>query len=140
MSLAQHLRCAAMQTPGIHVAKEISQAGRQVIVSEWSLAMPRSGGCLCVEELSSLTRSEHNAFFRSLFLRQLRAFAMHTQGWFFWEWKDEDSWQWSLWESAKRGVVLLSSPSEPRIQPSKNVTKGRSNRKGSDSMKRKKGI
>jgi len=105
MSLAQHLRWADAQGKW-HDAKEISRAGEKVIVSEWCLALPTwDFQNMVAWEWVALTRAERNAVLLSFGRRQLRTFASHAHGWFFWSWKDEDGYQWNLKQAMSRGLL-----------------------------------
>jgi len=111
MSLASHLRWAAAQGRW-HDAKEISRCGERVIVSEWCMALPTwDWRNLVAWEWYHLTRAEKNEVLRSFGRRQLRTFASHSEGWFFWSWKDEDGVQWNMRETMARGYLTLNSPS-----------------------------
>lgn len=111
MSLASHLRWAAGQGK-IHDAKAISSDGEQVIVSEWCLALPTWDFRFpAAWEWSWLTRTERTAVLKSFAQRQLRTFASHSHGWFFWSWKDGEGYQWNLRQAAAKGLLPLNSPS-----------------------------
>jgi len=113
MSLASHLRWASAQGK-VHDAKTISSEGEQVIVSEWCLALPTWDFRFpAAWEWSWLTRTERTAVLRSFAQRQLRTFAVHSHGWFFWSWKDGEGIQWNLRQAAAKGLLPLNSPTPP---------------------------
>jgi len=121
MSLASHLRWAAAQGRW-HDAKEISRCGERVIVSEWCMALPTwDWRNLVAWEWYHLTRAEKNEVLRSFGRRQLRTFASHSEGWFFWSWKDEDGVQWNMRETVARGYLTLKSPSSVPASSPQNL-------------------
>jgi len=114
MSLASHLRWASGQGRW-HDAKDISSAGARVIVSEWCLALPTwDFRSLAAWEWARLSRAEKASVLRCFGQRQLRTFAEHSQGWFFWSWKDEEGDQWNFKESVAKGLLKLGVPEKPR--------------------------
>jgi glucan 1,3-beta-glucosidase len=104
MSLADHLRyaTAARQT---HPVTCIASRGERVVVTEFSLAFPTPESCMIGREFAALTRSEREMLHRSFAQRQLSAFRKHTEGWFFWCWKDDSGPQWSFSEVMARGWI-----------------------------------
>mmetsp|Transcript_82793 Transcript_82793/g.208456 ORF Transcript_82793/g.208456 Transcript_82793/m.208456 type:complete len:570 (+) Transcript_82793:221-1930(+) len=106
MSLADHLRYASGQSRCHHLDKS-QTSGERLIVSEWSLALPIRAKSMIALEWAHLTRSQKHAVTRSFAVRQLRTFAASSQGWFFWNWKDEDSLPWSLSELVEHRLFPL---------------------------------
>lgn len=105
MSLANHLRWAAADGRW-HEAKDVSETGAKVIVSEWCLALPTFSGSLVAWEWRSLSRTERTAVLRSFALRQMQTFATYTHGWFFWSWKDNEQY-WNCRDLFAQGLLRL---------------------------------
>lgn len=102
MSLAQHLRFGDASSSE-HDARRIAIHGERVVVSEFSLALPKWDNKMMIyREYSALSKSEKSLLHRCFALRQLRAFAKYTEGFFFWSWKDDAGPEWSLQESCNR--------------------------------------
>lgn len=103
LSLAQHLRFAAASSAK-HDARCIADLGGRVVVTEFSLALPTwHHTCDISWEYEALSKAHQTLLRRSFALRQLRAFAKYTEGWFFWSWRDDSGPEWSFSESSARG-------------------------------------
>jgi hypothetical protein len=73
-------------------------------------------------EWSELTRSEKHNVLRSFAARQLRSFATHSDGWFFWSWKDEENSQWNFKEAlAKEFLPAGLCPAAVKGMPIKKT-------------------
>lgn len=107
-SLAEHLRWASACAGAQHDVRAISQQGAKVVVSEWCLALPTwDERYLLSREWETLPEEEQSLVMASFARRQLRSFAEHSDGWFFWSWKDGDSDVWNLQRCIERGWLKV---------------------------------
>jgi glucan 1,3-beta-glucosidase len=119
MSLAKHLRYATAATKS-HPVQGIVKRGERVVVTEFSLALPMWNENMMInKEFAALTPTEKKLLHKSFALRQLHAFAQHTEGWFFWCWKDDSGPDWSFAESMLKGWMppLSSNDAESTAVP-----------------------
>jgi glucan 1,3-beta-glucosidase len=107
MSLAGHLRWAAGKGKS-HDVIDIDKCNENVIVTEWCLKMPTwDWSMLSTWEWDVLTRAQRTSVLKSFAIRQLRTFASHSRGWFFWSWRDGNGPEWDFRESVNRGWLPL---------------------------------
>jgi glucan 1,3-beta-glucosidase len=112
MSLASHLRWAAGKGK-THDVIDIAKCKEKVMITEWCLKIPTwDWSMLSTWEWDALTRAQRTAVMKSFAIRQLRTFAKHSQGWFFWSWGDGDSPEWDFRECVKRGWLPARHPKE----------------------------
>lgn len=125
MSLADHLRYASGEEG--HDVTYIKECGGRVIIGEWCLALPiRDWAYTVAWEWGHLTTAERNAVRKSMAMRQLRTYAKHSDGWFFWSWRDEDSLEWCMEDCLERGYLPSFSCFEEPLKPARQMNARRS--------------
>jgi glucan 1,3-beta-glucosidase len=132
MSLAQNLRHADAVSSN-HDVRAIADCGERVVVTEFSLALPKwRTNTTTFMEYQALSESERSLLLRCFAQRQLRTFAKHTEGCFFWSWKDDAGPEWSLLECCARGWMPsgpagdAGAPGSGRAQKAENGLVGES--------------